>query len=85
MQYDEEGNRIYGEFRDLMGQRVTIKKASDKSYAEGCAQVGVGGDTLRTFFYPTREDAARMIDALASFLGDTDGVPDLPEPDAGRR
>lgn len=82
MQYDEEGNRIYGEFRDLMGQRVTIKKASEKSYAQGCAQVGVGGDLMRAFFYPTREAAAYMIAALTAYMADTDGVPDLPEPDA---
>jgi hypothetical protein len=83
MQYDEDGNRIYKEFVDLMGQKVTIKKAADKSYAEGCVQIGVGGDTVKWFFYPTRLDAAKMIDALAAFLGDTDGIPDLPEPDAG--
>lgn len=82
MQYDEDGNRVYGQFRDLMGQKVTIKKAADKSYAEGCAQIGVGGDVMRMFFYPDRHAAAQMIDALAAFLGDTDEIPDLPEPDA---
>lgn len=84
MQYDEDGNRIYGEFRDLMGQRITVKKASDKSYAEGCAQVGVGGDVLRMFFYPDRETVPVLMAALASFMADTDGVPDLPEPDPDR-
>lgn len=84
MQYDENGNRIYGEFRDLMGQRVTVKKASDDGYAEGCVQIGVGGDVMRTFFYPTRENVPVLMAALAAFMADTDGVPDLPEPDAER-
>ena len=83
MQYDEDGNRVYGEFRDLMGQRVTIKKAADQSYAEGCAQIGVGTDVMRTFFYPTRENVPVLMVALGAFMADTDGIPDLPEPDAG--
>lgn len=82
MQYDENDSRVYGEFKDLMGQSVTIKKAADDSYAEGCAQIGVGGAAMKTFFYPTRENVAEMMAALAAFMADTDGVPDLPEPDA---
>lgn len=82
MEHDEAGNRIYGQFRDLLGQRVVVAKAADKSYAEGCAQVQVGGDIMRAFFYPTRETAPVLIAALTAFMADTDGVPDLPEPDA---
>lgn len=81
MQYDEQNNRVYGEFRDLLGQRVVVRKAAEKSYAEGCAQVQVGGDIMRAFFYPTRETAPVMIAALTAYMADTDGVPDLPEPD----
>lgn len=81
MQYDDDGIRVYGEFRDLMGQRVTVKRAAHDSYATGCAQVGVGGDVMRTFFYPTRENVPVLMAALAAFMADTDGVPDLPEPD----
>jgi len=84
MQYDEDGNRVYGQFRDLMGQKVTIKKAAEKSYADGCAQIGVGGDVMRMFFYPDRETVPVLMAALAAFMADTDGVPDLPEPDAER-
>lgn len=82
MQYDEANNRVYGEFRDLLGQRVVIRKAANDSFAEGCAQVQVGGDIMRAFFYPTRETAPQMMAALAAYMADTDGVPDLPEPDA---
>lgn len=81
MQYDENDDRVYGEFKDLMGQRITIKKAADDSYADGCAQIGVGGAVMKTFFYPTRENVAVMMAALAAYMADTDGVPDLPEPD----
>lgn len=84
MRYDEDGNRVYGEIRDLMGQRIVVKKAAEKSYAEGCAQVAVGGDVMRTFFYPTRETVPVLMAALAAYMADTDGVPDLPEPDAGQ-
>lgn len=84
MQYDENGNRIYGEFTDMFGNEVAIKRASMRHpMVTDCAQIRVAftnGTAL--YAYPSRRDAAVMIDALAAFLGDTDGIPDLSEPDA---
>lgn len=79
MQYDLNGNRIYGEFTDHFGQKLVIKKASDNSVVEGAVQLRLGGNELAMYVYPTRETVPGIIDALTAFMADTDGIPDLPE------
>lgn len=84
MEYDEEGRRIYGEFTDHLGQRVVVKKGAENSAASGAVQIRVGGKGLAIYAYPNRETVPVLMSALAAFMADTDGIPDLPEPDAGR-
>lgn len=83
MQYDENGNRIYGEFKDSLGQDVQVKKAPEGTIVEGGAQIVLSLEGRKSYMYPSREATAELIAALTSFLADTDGIPDLPEPDAG--
>ena len=82
MQYDMNGNRIYGEFTDQFGTRVIIKAASaEHVLVAGKAQVRISQGDGAMYAYPKREDVAALIDALTSYMAATDGVPDLPEPE----
>lgn len=81
MQYSEDGERIYGQFSDEVGQAVTVVQTHNPNQVwvqHGTSSFKRGRVRL------SRDGAQRMIDALTSFMADTDGVPDLPEPDVVR-
>lgn len=79
MHYNEEGHRIYGRFSDEVGQAVVVEETHNPHNVwvqHGTSSFKRGRMRL------SRDGAQRMIDALTAFVANTDGVPDLPEPDA---
>lgn len=79
MQYTEDGFRIYAETEDTSGVNVRIERSGTRKPA---VQVDLSGysDVIEL----DRQGAVQAIAGLTAFLADTDGVPDLPEPDAER-
>lgn len=82
MQYNEEGHRVFARFSDEVGQAVVVEETHNPGHVwvqHGTSSFKRGRMRL------SRDGAQRLIDGLTAFMANTDGVPDLPEPDVGRR
>lgn len=83
MEYDLNGNRIYGEFEDSFGSKMSIKDATKNHViVAGRAQVRMGGKGNARYLYPKRSEVEEIVAAFTAYLAATDGKGDLPEPDA---
>lgn len=85
MEYDLNGNRVFGAVADSFGNVIEVKEgSSEHALSAGKAQIRLHSNAVREalYVYPTRAAVQDLVDILTAFLAATDGKGDLPEPDA---
>lgn len=79
MRYTDDGLRIYVETEETSGIDIRVERVYGPEPKVQIATPGYS-DVIEV----DRSGAIQVIAGLAAFLADTDGIPDLPEPDAGQ-